>query len=759
MRPHDLGTPVARYPTRHGDAWVWLLVAAGVGLVAYTVNQPGLPRDGIYVAFGVAAVVAIELGVRTNRPARPWAWHLMAAGTLLWSAGDAVGSWSAHVLGTSPFPGAPDALYLAGYVVMAAALLVLVRGRRPRRDRPGLLDSTIVTVSLALLTWVLLARPTADGYRTAPLATVVALLYPLADLLLVGGLVRLVTTPGGRSRSFRLLVLAVGLLVSADVAQNALHLRSWDASGHLDLLWLASYAVWGAAALEPSMASLTEPVRDEPVRFSRARLGVLGVAVLVAPGVLAVEAALGHRLDVWAVVVGSVAVFGLVLARMKLSIDQIQEANTEREAARVALAHQAAHDSLTGLPNRAQAMTLVAGALSRAQRTGAVVGLLFIDLDGFKQVNDTLGHAAGDEVLRTAGQRMRACVRDGDVVARLGGDEFVVLLEPLDEEHSAVGVAERVVAALSEPVVLPNGREIGIGASVGVAVSQDGGVDPERLLHEADVAVYRAKTGGRGRSEVFDRSLREELERRSRLQTGLRKAIEDDALLLRHEPLVDLRTRRLVGYEALVTWPRPGADELVRDQLVPVAERSELVCDLDTWALREAVQQVASTPPPSRPTLLTVPLSRRHLQGGRVLHDVTGALEEAGLPPERLMVVVSEADLDEDDPRLLTNLSRLRALGVRVCVDGFGTREGPTDRWSQLPVDRVRIDPVGLARGALRTSMLLRLTVETAHTFGWEVVAGGVRENDQLLALAEIGCEYAQGPIPRRTILALDRAA
>ena len=172
------------------------------------------------------------------------------------------------------------------------------------------------------------------------------------------------------------------------------------------------------------------------------------------------------------------AVFGLVIARMKLALDQIQTANAEREVARLALAHQAAHDSLTGLPNRAQAMLLMRGALSRAQRSGAVVGLLFVDLDGFKQVNDTLGHAAGDEVLVTASRRMQACVRSGDVVARFGGDEFVVLLEPLDEQASAVAVAERLVAALAEPVLLASGREVGIGASVGVALAQDGTVDP-----------------------------------------------------------------------------------------------------------------------------------------------------------------------------------------------------------------------------------------------------------------------------------------
>nr|WP_269778795.1 sensor domain-containing diguanylate cyclase [Microlunatus antarcticus] len=442
---------------------------------------------------------------------------------------------------------------------------------------------------------------------------------------------------------------------------------------------------------------------------------------------------------------------------MKLSLDLIQTANAEREVARLALAHQAAHDSLTDLPNRAQVMFLMRGALSRAQRSGAVVGLLFVDLDGFKQVNDTLGHAAGDEVLVAASRRMQTCVRDGDVVARFGGDEFVVLLEPVDEESSAVAVAERLVAALAEPVLLRSGREVSIGASVGVAIAQDGSVDPERVLMEADVAVYRAKVGGRGRTEVFDASLREDLDRRHRLQAGLVLAIEAGDLELRHEPVVDLRTRQLAGYEAKVSWPRPGEDELGRAAILPVAERTELVCDLDTWALREAVRQAASIPPASSPALLAVPLSGRHLRRGRVLDDVAGALAASRLKASRLVLVVPAADL-ADDVAVIDHLTELRASGVRVCVEGFGTHEGPTDRWSRLPVDLVRIDPEALSGGPLRTS-LLRLTVETAHTFGWEVVATGVVDADQVAALAAAGCEYAQGPMPRRTVLALTAQA
>ena len=546
----------------------------------------------------------------------------------------------------------------------------------------------------------------------------------------------------------------MALLAVADTLLTAMNLTAWGGTSELDFLWLLSYATCGAAALDPSMVALTGRARPEPVRFTRARLVTLGLAALVPPAVLGVQAALGRRLDVWAVVAGSVAVFGLVIARMKLSLDQIQTANEEREVARLALAHQAAHDSLTGLPNRAQATYLMRGALSRAQRSGALVGLLFVDLDGFKQVNDTLGHAAGDEVLVRSSRLMQACVRTGDVVARFGGDEFVVLLEPVDEEASAVAVAERLVAALSEPLVLASGREVSIGASVGVAIAQDGSVDPERILMEADVAVYRAKVGGRGRAEVFDTSLREELDRRNRLQAGLvrghRGRRPGAAARARPRPPLP-RAGRLRGEGELAAARRGRARPGASCSPSPSGPSWSATWTPGPCARRSA--RPRPIPLASRPGLLAVPLSGRHLRRGRVVADVLGALAAGQLDPARLVLVVLADDL-ADDLAVAAHLEELRALGVRVCVDGFGTHEGPTDRWSRLPVDLVRIDPETLSGGPLRTS-LLRLTVETAHTFGWEVVGSGVRGTDQAAALAAVGCEYAQGPMSRRTVAAL----
>ena len=235
---------------------------------------------------------------------------------------------------------------------------------------------------------------------------------------------------------------------------------------------------------------------------------------------LAVQQLIGTGLDVWAVSIASLLMMLVVVGRMKVAIDQIVAANQLREQAQADLAHQAAHDPLTGLPNRSAGLLLIEEALDQARLRGTSTGLLFIDLDDFKKVNDTLGHGAGDAVLCEVAVLMRAAVRRGDVVARLGGDEFVVLLQPLDDEAAAVEVADRIVGELSRPIVIGNGYRVRVGASIGVAVGNQAGTDADALLREADTALYRAKASGRSRVEVFDRTLRAELSRAGRAGTG-----------------------------------------------------------------------------------------------------------------------------------------------------------------------------------------------------------------------------------------------
>ncbi|HYI54609.1 MAG TPA: diguanylate cyclase, partial [Microlunatus sp.] len=669
--------------SRYARLWLIYLAAGGVAITAYFFAPVGIPTAIIYQLVGLSSVGAVLLGVRLHQPERRLPWYLMAAGLALWSIADGVGNWWSNAIDVDAFPTPADPIYLIGYAVVTAGIVVLI-GLHHGRDTAGTLDSLILTTSLAVLSWVLLARPAIATYQDSPAAAAIAVSYPIADIVLAGLLIRLVTTPGGRTRSYRLLVLALVLLITADTASSALQLLTFADSQPLDYLWMASYLAWGAAALDPSMVSLTAPRGPTSTRFSRGRLAALTVAVLIAPVTLGIQTALGLNPTVWAVVIFSIIAFLLVLARMNLSIVQIQSANAERAEAQAELTHQAAHDPLTGLANRAQAMRLISGSLSRAQRSGAVVGLLFVDLDGFKQVNDTLGHQAGDEVLRTVADRMQRTVRAGDVVARLGGDEFLVLMEPLDEQASGVFVAERVVAAIAEPLRLRNGHPVRIGASGGLAISLDAGTDPERLLQEADLAVYRAKSSGRGRVEVFDRTLRDRLVRRAVLEDSIKAALADNSVDLTVAPIVELITGELGGMEARIRC-RIGGDLVERNDLVTELGRSPAIIELDSWTMRHACTTLVALGHGRETLTIAVPVTAHHLLLDRVCGDVADALAASGAAANRLILLLSTAEII-DDLRLLANLDTLRGWGVRLCLDGFGAGTAPTNQLLQLPV-------------------------------------------------------------------------
>ena len=731
---------------RYGRVWLAFSALGAVAIAAYQLLPRGLGQDAVYVGLGLAGVVAIVTGVRLHRPVRARAWYLMAAGQLIWVCGDIKGSWNIDVAQIESFPSAADVFYLFAYPVLAAGLLLLFWGRRQRGDISGLLDSAIVTTGLGMLSWVLLARPTIASSGESVAAAVVSVAYPVGDILLLAMLVRFLTTPGTPTASLRLLLTAVGLLVTADTAASAFSLLTFDSTGKIDFLWLASYVIWGASALHPSMHALSKPAQPRAQRFSRVRQIALTLAVLVAPGTLAAERLLGVPLDVWAVVIGSMVMFVLVVARMRVVISQVMAVSRQRETLQHELLHRAAHDSLTGLPNRAQAIRLIEGALARAQRSGAVIGLLFVDLDGFKGINDSHGHAAGDQVLRTVAARMQGQVRTGDVVARLGGDEFVVLLEPLDEQGSAVAVAERLLSSVSRPIELAGGRTARLSASIGVALSQDGITDPDVLLYESDVAVYRAKSTGRSRIEVFDADVRTELSERAGLEAGIRTAIERNELVLHYQPIISLRTGEVEGYEALVRWNRPGVGLMLPAEFIPVAEHSDLICELDTWVLQRATQQLATWNQLQGPSdlVMAVNVSGRHVARRRIYNDVTGALQAAGVQPSQLSLEITETAL-LDDPVALTNLADLRRLGISISIDDFGTGYNSVARLENLPVDIVKIDGRFLDPQVPSSDKLLRLIVQAAHAFGLPVVAEGVENGDQLTVLRSLECESAQG--------------
>jgi diguanylate cyclase (GGDEF)-like protein len=724
------------------------LVIGGLVVVASeTLPIPLLLTDLIYSLVSLAVVVAIVVAIRMHRPAAATAWYLMAAGQLLWVVGDTIFSVQQDVLGRDVFPSIADAFYLLGYPVIAVSLALLVKGRSgARHDLGPLLDSATVTAGLCLLSWILIARPTIQSLDQSVGAAAVAAAYPAMDILLIGALVRMVSSPGGRSPAFRYLLLALMLLIAADTLTTAFDLYSSNDFAAVDYLWQFSYIAWGAAALHPSMTTLSDPLSTPEIRFRGTRLVAVVLATLISPAILAVHQVTGVPIDVWAVIVGTVVMFLLVVMRMNLSIEQIAAAHEALETLQDELAVQATHDPLTGLANRTQAMRLLAGALGRAKRRGSSIGLLFVDLDGFKGVNDNHGHQTGDAVLQQVSRRMAHLVREGDFVARLGGDEFVVGVEDVSDEDGVVALAHRLIAAVSEPIRVDEDLTVQVGASVGIALGRGGETDVETLLHEADLAVYRAKASGRGCAELFSGSARAALKQRNDLERALVDAIADDELVLHFQPIVNLQTGLVECYEALVRWDRPGIGLMQPDDFLPVAETSDLICQLDAWVLRAAVAQLArwNRQRGDRDLQVAVNVSGRHISQHRIQSDVAGALRVSTVDPGQLVIEVTETAL-MDGSVAATNLEALRGSGVVVSLDDFGTGYQSNAQLSRLPVDVVKIDKRFVAAATASERSLLELMVKAAHAFGAQVVAEGVEREDQLELARDLGCLYAQG--------------
>ena len=432
-------------------------------------------------------------------------------------------------------------------------------------------------------------------------------------------------------------------------------------------------------------------------------------------------------------------------AVVQASIETIISAIHERDVAQTDLAYRATHDALTDLPNRAQALAMIEQALHRAQRTGATTGLMYVDLDQFKAVNDGFGHDAGDLVLQASAQRMLEVVRTGDTVARLGGDEFAILLEDVTNEADFVRLAERLIQKLSEPVVIDH-LLVPVGASIGVAVCRDAYVDPGRLLGEADAAVYRGKQAGRGRVEIFDDDLRESLARRSALEAAILEGLEQGQFVLYYQPVVELQTGRPKGFEALIRWYRPGYGLVQPDDFIPLAENSALINKIGVWTLREATTQLVRWDEESGQTELTVAvnISGRHLASSQLLGDVECALAESGLAPQRLVIEITETVL-VDDPIATANMIDLRALGVQISIDDFGTGYTSIGQLPRLPIDTLKIDRSFINSTDPAHEHLVRLIVAAAHAFDLDVVAEGVEEFHNLETLGNCLVDSAQG--------------
>jgi diguanylate cyclase (GGDEF)-like protein/PAS domain S-box-containing protein len=796
-------------------------------------------------------------------------WRLLAAAYLVYGIGNVLWAWYELVLRQEPSTSLADVAYLAFYPVMLSALLSFPAERTSREGRAKFwLDAAVVVVGAATFIWYLILRPIAGGGHG--LETVLALAYPVCDLLLLFGTV-VVSHQRAQAVSqlpLRLLVAGLGIFFSADLAYAYSIVSGLPLPRLTDAGWIlaevlmvhAAHRQWTLAHVVgmDAQPALAEPrVPRSPYFATAAAYGLLVAvsrdhwdeplgglilgsvaltALVVARQVAAVRqseraqgavrlsemrfrALVEHSSDVILVLdpfgtvkfVSSSAerVFGPpardAVGRPLASLahpDDVHKVRTFVDGARqrgiparltwrmaVAenryihvesvgtsrvddpalagivvnsrdvtaqallqeeLRRQAFHDALTGLSNRAMFTTRVEAALARRRRTRATAAVLFVDLDDFKKVNDSLGHAAGDRLLCALSARLRASVRDCDVAARLGGDEFAVLLEDLEGADGARTVAERIVAALGRPVLLEGSHEVRVQASVGIAITREGD-GLEEVMRNADLAMYTAKSRGKGCWAEFLPEMHASALRRLALESALQSAVEHGGFTIAYQPIVDLAEGEVIGVEALLRWVDAELGAVSPAEFIPLAEQTGLIVPLGDWVLAQACRQAAGW---AGDPHVSVNVSGRQLLDGAFSGRVRQVLRETGLPASRLVLEVTETVMMGEDGAGIRTLEALRRMGVRVAVDDFGTGYSSLRYLQRLPLDILKVDKafVDQLTGEAPTA-LVEVILALGHGLGLQTVAEGVETAAQVDALRLIGCHAAQGyyfsrPVP-----------
>ena len=620
---------------------------------------------------------------------------------------------------------------LAAYPFLGRALMRQVARYRMVRATDVVVEAVLIGAAASILLQVglewrsVLVNGSASVEHTLP-----ALLVGL-DVALVVVVARAIAIPAVRSGSLGILGAAIVALLAGHltaVVRLALDAPTEPAGVLIGaaLLLAAGATLHGSIVRPPAVAPA------EPPLFSAGHAAVVVVSVLAAPVVLAVHVV--RAISVSASVAAGAGISGLVLAGHIITLLR-ERADSE---------HQATHDALTDLPNRLLFTDRLERAIAHAARNGTPVGVLYVDLDRFKDVNDTLGHDAGDRLLETTARRLQECGRHEDTVARLAGDEFAILLPHLAQASDVLLVADRVLAALQEPVVM-GAHALRTAGSVGVAVYPYDGETPQELLNAADAAMYQAKDGGGASVGVFSAELHQHAATRLELESSLVRAIAQDELVLHYQPIVDSRTGRTCGAEALVRWNHPERGLLPPGEFIPVAEQSDLIVDLGDWVIREACLELARWDTLGcADQFVAVNVSSRHFHQDLV-STVTSALRESGVEPAQLVVELTESAAVDDLGLVADRLRELRQLGVKAAIDDFGTGYCGLQYLGDLPVSTLKLDRSFVQAMTPRSAAIVAATIAMTRSLGMTLVAEGVENADQRRFLETQGCDRMQG--------------
>ena len=702
--------------------WAAYLTVGTLATAVVMLLPDSAAQDVGYVVVAASGAVAVAIGPRVHHPHAPGAWYLVAAGLVAWAGGETVAAlrrWT-----TIDVPVEPDALRLGQYVLVALGLWLFARSRTTERRLPALLETAVLTTALAMVATVFLVIPALASSEDVDRWLDAA--FPIGNVLLLAALVRLSYAEGaGRWASALFAVLlGSGLLYQAISQVFASSPSASNRPQDLATQWLLPFVIAGAVSLHPSMRALSAPVAMHADHTHSRQVIGMGLALAAGPATMGVQHLAGVPLSAGTVAIFYIPLVCLVTWRILVLVGQIN--------------NQAISDDLTGLPNRRALHRAGQLRLSDAQDEQA---LLLLDLDRFKEVNDSLGHHAGDELLVQVAARLRGRLRADDLLARLGGDEFAVLLEGAGAE-----AAERIAADLSACLDAPfdlGELTVHTSASIGIALFPDHGTDLSTLMRKADVAMYRAKASGgyrmHGGGDGGDGRLR--------LSEEFRTALVEDQLVLHYQPKLDLDSGRVRGVEALVRWQHPERGLLQPADFLERVEEAGLMRAMTRVVLEKALDQSAVWRVTGRELTVAVNLSASSLVEVELPARITAMLAERDLPPSVLQLEITEEFLMGDRARARSILTALRAAGITIAVDDYGTGYSSLSYLRDLPLDELKLDRsfISLMAGDPRAAALVSSTIALAHSLGMQMVAEGVEDGTAYDELSQLGCDQAQG--------------
>ncbi|WP_083929706.1 putative bifunctional diguanylate cyclase/phosphodiesterase [Catelliglobosispora koreensis] len=720
---------------RVGGAW-WPAVFLSGGVIAavlYVASPAPAVAAASFSAVGLGAAVAIVCGARWFRPVPAWPWYCLAAACVSFLIGAIVRAAGGELLA--------DSFTIPGYALMFSGFGGFLRTKTGSK-RHAVIDGLLIVVGITIVFAILFAVPAASVTGRQPAVSALAAIYPLLDSVLVLLVLNLAFTSGRRGASYYMLMSCMVLMLAGDIAYAMIGAAGeLTGSPLLDLPFLAGFALVGAAGLHPSMVDIGGSASLPAQAWSARRLLLIAPALAV-PYVLSIVIARPSLLDRVVVGVGGAMLMALLLIRAVSAVRSFADAQKRYE-------YQATHDALTGLANRSLWFTQVRSMLARATSEHQV-WVYFLDLDGFKYVNDSSGHTVGDEVITEVAGRLGRCAPKSAAIARVGGDEFVLAYRATRAD--AMALADVILKQMRHTLKM-RANNVVISVSIGIASSPTAhphDVTAEDLLRDADTAMYHAKNNGRDRWSMFDPAMRDRVQERINIDLALREAMVSRQLHVAYQPVVHLPTGELVGAEALIRWTHPDRGEIKPASFIRVAEESGLIVDIGRWVMREALRQLAewrTEHQVSDSFWLSVNVSPRQLRDTSLSAELALMLEEFALPASAVTVELTETVMMDPTSEADAALRSLRELGVHLVVDDFGTGFSALGYLRNYPVTGVKIDRsfvAGLATDP-GDEAIVRAIVGMSSALRLSVVAEGVENEAQRDLLWQAGVVHGQG--------------